>query len=150
MNLISFQRISHRFHKRNWNRIAGIIYKLNFLLFNSSVPPEVKIGENSRFAYGGIGVVINRRVIIGRDCIIGQGITIGGRGSNRPGSVVIGNGVFIGAGARILGSITIGDYAIIAPNAVVLKSVAPGCIVAGVPAKVIREGITKENQQEYV
>lgn len=126
------------------------MYKLNFLIFNSSVPPQVKIGKGSRFAYGGIGVVINKRVKIGNNCIIGQGITIGGRGKDRPGQVIIQDNVYIGAGARILGTLTIGEGSIIAPNAVVLKDVPTGCIVAGVPAKVIRQGITAQDHHLYV
>ncbi|MEM1326655.1 MAG: serine acetyltransferase [Bacteroidota bacterium] len=130
--------------------LAKLIYYLNFFLFNSAVPPEVKIGKGSRFAYGGIGVVMNKRAEIGEDCIIGQGITIGGRGQDRAGIVKIGNGVFIGAGARILGTVSVGDNAVIAPNSVVIKDVAAGTIVGGVPARFIRDGITKENQKMYV
>ena len=54
---------------------------------------------------------------------------------------IIGNNVYIGAGARILGPIEIGDNCLIAPNAVVIDSVKSNTIVGGVPAKVLKEGI---------
>lgn len=150
MNLANFQRVAHFFYRKKMTPIAKLIYKFNFLLFNSSVPPAVKIGKNSVFAYGGIGVVINKRVSFGENCVIGQGITIGGRGTDRPGKVTVGNHVFIGAGARILGTLTIGDWAIVAPNAVVLEDVPEGCIVGGMPAKIIRRGVNASNQHEFV
>ena len=88
--------------------------------------------------------MIHHRAVIGDHFIIGQGITIGGRSRN-PTVPVIGDKVYIGAGARVLGPIKVGSNVVIAPNAVVIKDVPDNCIVGGIPAKVIKEGIRFED-----
>ncbi|MEC3906303.1 serine acetyltransferase [Tamlana sp. 2201CG12-4] len=138
--LLKLHRLSHKLHKRKVPILPKMIYYLNYLLFNSSVPPEVVIGRNTIFAYGGIGVVIHKRAIIGDNCNIGQGITIGGR-SKYFDVPKIRNNVYIGAGARVLGPITVGNETIIAPNSVVLKNIPDNCMVAGVPAMIKKENI---------
>ena len=140
MNIIHLHRIAY------WLYSKKIIYYLQFLLFNSSVPYQTYIGKGTVFAYGGIGVVIHARAKIGNNCIIGQGITIGGR-SKKHGVPKIGNNVYIGAGARILGDIVIGDDVIIGPNAVVLKDIPSNCIAVGIPAKIIKTNI---KMRDYV
>jgi serine O-acetyltransferase len=140
MNVIYLYRIAHWLYNNKIPILPKLIYFLQFLLFNSSVPPQTKIGRNTVFAYGGIGTVIHARAIIGKNCAIGQGITIGGK-SRVYGVPKIGDFVYIGAGVRILGDITIGNNVIIGANSVVVKDIPDGCIVAGVPAKIIKEGI---------
>ena len=140
MNLIKFYRVANWLYRNKIPFLPKIIYYLQFLIYNSSVPPSVIIGKNTKFAYGGIGVVIHSRAIIGSDCIIGQGITIGGKSKN-PNVPKIGNRVYIAAGARIIGDVIIGDDVMIGANSVVTKSVPSNTVVAGVPAKIIKEGI---------
>ena len=74
---------------------------------------------------------------IGSDCWINQQVTIGYTFDSEP--PLIGNGVRISAGAKVLGQIEIGDNAIIAANAAVVKSVEENMVVGGVPAKIIGE-----------
>lgn len=82
------------------------------------------------------GIVIGETAVIGDDCSILQGVTLGGTGKEvgdrHP---KIGNGVLISVGAKVLGNIKVGDKAKIAAGSVVLKDVEPLCTVAGVPAK---------------
>src|SRR5690606_35285245 len=104
-----------------------------FLLFNSVVPPSAVIGKGSRFAYGGIGVVLHGKSLIGERVIIGQGVTVG-RKLDPVGVPVIGNDVYISAGAKLLGAITVGNNVIVGANAVVLHDIPDNAIVAGVPA----------------
>ncbi|MEO8109971.1 MAG: hypothetical protein ABI594_08070 [Ginsengibacter sp.] len=121
-----------------------IIYYLQYLLFNSSVPPSVKIGKKSKFAYGGIAVVLHGKCEIGENCTIGQGVTVGGRSKN----VIlpkIGNNVYLSAGSKILGAIIIGDNSIIGPNSVVINDVPNNSIVVGIPGKVIKMNIKPED-----
>ena len=98
------------------------------------------IGKNSLFGHGGIGVVLHPKTVIGEHCIIGQGITVGGR-SRHTEVPKIGDYVYIAAGARVLGPIKVGDHVFIAPNAVVIHDVADHTIVGGIPAKVLKEDI---------
>lgn len=84
----------------------------------------------------GFGTIVGPRQI-GENCWINSGITIGYKNDVDP-SPIIGNNVYIGAGAQILGPITIGDNAVIGANAVVLRDVPPNCMVAGVPARIIK------------
>jgi serine O-acetyltransferase len=123
----------------NWNVpvVPWVFEKLILMIYRCVVPRQCEIGEGTELGYGGIAVVIHERARIGRKVMISPCVTIGGR-SGIPGVPVIEDGVFIGAGARILGDIRIGRRAIIGANAVVLKSVPDDAVVAGIPARVIR------------
>jgi serine O-acetyltransferase len=137
MNAIYLYRLASRIHGWGIPLLPSAIKFLCFLIFNSVVPYTCKIGVGSRFAYGGVGVVIHSRAVIGSRVIIGQGVTIG-RQLDPDGIPTIGNNVYISAGARILGGITIGDNVIIGANSVVIRDVQSNTIVGGVPAKLIR------------
>lgn len=85
------------------------------------------------------GIVIHRRAVIGDDCLIRQGVTIG---AAKPGSQgirppVLGKRVELGAGAVLVGEITIGDDTVIGPNAVVMTNVPAGSIVVAPPARIM-------------
>ncbi|EHV9685138.1 serine O-acetyltransferase [Vibrio alginolyticus] len=127
-------------HNHKLTYISKLIEIVQFLLFNSYVPHSSSIGSGTKFAYGCIGVVIHKRAVIGKNCTIGQGITIGGR-SKSIGVPWLGDNVYIGAGARILGDLKVGDNVIIAPNSVVISDVPCNCIVGGIPAKILRNNI---------
>lgn len=137
MNAIKLYRVARKLHENKLEFLARNITKLNNLLHNSHIPHTAIIGENTVFAYNGIGLVLHNNTIIGDNCVIGQGITIGGRGKHG-GPPVIGNNVHIGPGARILGKFRVGDNSIVGANAVVISEVPENAIVAGVPAKIIK------------
>lgn len=140
MNLIKLHNIGSTLYRKKIPLLPTIIRYLIFLIYNSDVPCSVKIGKGTVFGHTGIGVVVHPRVVIGENCIVGQGITIGGR-SRAYEVPVIGNRVYIGAGARVLGPIKIGNNVIIGPNAVVIKDVPDNTIVGGIPAKVLKDNI---------
>ena len=136
--LIHLYRISNWLYRHKIPFIPKIIYGLNYLMFNCIVPPQCTIGKNTRFAYHGIGVVIHRDVVIGANCLIGQGVTIGGKvGHSR--LPVIGDNVYIAAGARIIGTVNIGNNVVIGCNSVVLHDCPPDSVWPGVPARLIRQ-----------
>lgn len=116
-----------------------IMYSIRFI-FGCYIPYTAEIGTGTKFGYGGIGIVIHNRSIIGTNCVISQGVTIGGT-SGKYEVPKIGNDVFIGAGAKIIGPITIGNNTVIAANAVVIKDVPANCLVGGIPAKIIKINI---------
>lgn len=79
------------------------------------------------------GIVINGK--FGSNCSIGQGVTVGSKGAGKSdGWPVLGDDIYIGAGAKIIGSIQIGSYSVIGANAVVIKDVPQKSLAAGVPA----------------
>jgi len=108
-----------------------------FLIFNSVIPASVRMGKGTRFMYGGIGCVIHKRAVIGERVCLGQGITIGRK--LKESCPVIGNDIYIGAGARILGNIKVGNNVIIGANSVVVTDIPQNSIVAGAPAKVVKK-----------
>lgn len=119
---------------------------INRILFGAFVPPSAIIGAQTKFAYGGSGVVIHTRAKIGQNCSIGPCTTIGGR-SKIYEVPEIGNNVYIGGGSKILGDVKIGDNVVVGANSVVIKSVKSNCVVAGIPAKIIKENI---NIDDYI
>lgn len=127
--------------------LPKLLWHLQYLLFNSSVPGSCTLMKGTKFAYGGIGVVIHARAVVGRNCMIGQGVAISGK-SGWYEVPVIGDNVEIHAGARVLGPVKIGDNVIIGANAVVVKDVPDNCVVAGVPARIIKDNMTEEARAE--
>jgi serine O-acetyltransferase len=83
-------------------------------------------------------IVIHGDCVIGDDCIIRQGVTMGNRYLDRPfDAPKLGKRVNVGAGAKLFGNITIGDDANIGANAVVLSDIPPGKTAVGIPAKIL-------------
>ncbi|AGC45975.1 hexapeptide repeat-containing transferase [Myxococcus stipitatus DSM 14675] len=138
VDAMTLYRVARGLRLKKVPLLPALLRKAIYYLHSSYVPDEAEIGEGTQLGYGGIGVVIHKAAKIGRHCLISQQVTIGGR-SGIEGAPVIGDYVRIGAGAKILGSIHIGDFAVIGANAVVLKDVAPGTVVAGIPARIIRQ-----------
>ncbi|MNC25698.1 Serine acetyltransferase [compost metagenome] len=122
-------------------KIANALIRI---IHNCAVFSETQIGKSTTFAYGGIGVVIHKKCVIGERCVIGQNVTIGGKSKHK--SVpIIGDDCYIASGAKILGPITVGNNVVIGANAVVLKDIPDGCIVVGIPARIIKTGILSKD-----
>lgn len=118
--------------------LASIVYRPLAILLNCSVPFSVSIGRRVQWGHGFNGVFVSRNAVIGDDCIILHQVTIGSKygspGEQR--SPVIGHGVLIGAGAKIIGGVTIGDGARIGANALVVDDVPADAICFAPPAQV--------------
>ena len=108
-------------------------------VFQTDINPAARIGKGI-FLDHATGLVVGETAVIGDNVSILHGVTLGGtgkEGSDR--HPKIGNGVLIGAGAKILGNIQIGHCSRVAAGSVVLKEVPPKTTVAGVPARVVGE-----------
>ncbi len=138
LNAIFFYRIERWLYLHHIPVLPKLIELLIFLMYNSKVPYQAVIGAGTKLGYGGMGVVIHCKSIIGSKCIIAQQVTIGGGNSRYPGVPVIGDNVYIAKGAIVFGGISIGNNVVIGANAVVNKPIPDNAIVAGIPAKVIR------------
>jgi len=137
LNAYHLYRIAHQLYKWKIPFLPKLIKLLIFLLYNSSIPYEAKLGKGTRFGYGGIGVVLHKRTVMGRNCMIGSNVTVGGK-SGLYEVPVFGDNVYIATGAKILGPIKIGNNVTIGANAVVISDVPDNAVVAGVPARIIR------------
>ena len=102
------------------------------------IHPGATIGKRLVIDHG-MGIVIGETAIVGDDCLLYQGVTLGGSGKEKgKRHPTLGNNVLVGAGAKVLGSFTVGDNARIAANAVVLNEIPENATAVGVPARVVR------------
>lgn len=145
--LIHFYRFNHWLFTHHIPVLPKIICKLQYLFFNCYVPASCVIGKGTKFGYGGMAVVIHARAVIGKNCLIGQCVTIGGKSGWRE-VPVLGDNVMVNAGARIIGPVKIGDNVEVGANCVVVKDVPSNCVVAGVPARIIRKNMTADDLLE--
>ena len=136
VNAIFFYRIANWLYRHHIPILPKIIQLFIFLCYNCNIPYKVKIGRGTSFSHGGIGVLFNRSVEIGDNCIIGNNCSIVGQTPfyNTP---VLKNNVYLAPGCVIQGPVIIGNNVIIGANAVVNKSVPDNAIVAGIPARII-------------
>lgn len=146
-------------HMKNGEIKKSKLYeRMNHLLHNSSIPATVDVGKGVNFAYGGIGLIVHGRYIIGDFATVGSNVTLGGRGSSKTvytledgthmGVPRIGDYAYIATGAKVLGGVDVGACSIIGANSVVIDHVPPCSVVAGAPAKIIAT-ITKDNMKKY-
>ena len=132
---------AHRFNHWLWSHglkwLARVLSHLSRWLTGIEIHPGAQIGRRF-FIDHGMGVVIGETTIIGDDCTLYHGVTLGGTswsaGKRHP---TLGNDVVVGAGAKILGPIDIGDDSRVGSNAVVLKDVPAGATVVGIPGRII-------------
>jgi serine O-acetyltransferase len=136
---------SHWLAARGAGGPAKLLQALVQAMYGLVLPPEATVGAGTLFAYRGTGVVVHSRAVIGRNCLIGPGVTIGGRSRHRD-VPVIGDDVFVGAGARVLGPVHVGSGSVIGANAVVIEDVPASSMVGGVPARILRRDI---NVRDY-
>ena len=135
---------AHYFNKHHLRIVGKMFEEFNRILNGCEIPTSVKLGDDVTFPHRGLGVVIHPEAEIGDGTTILQNVTLGGK-TGQPGAPKIGKRCILGAGAVILGDISIGDNCIVGSNAVVTHSVPDNCIVAGVPAKIIKENINRDD-----
>ena len=127
---------------------ARMVATFSRWLTGIEIHPAATIGSRF-FIDHGMGVVIGETAVIGDDCTLYHGVTLGGtswsKGKRHP---TLGNDVVVGAGAKVLGPITIGDGARIGSNAVVMKEVPSRTTVVGVPGRIVRRVQESEGAQE--
>lgn len=136
---------AHRVNHWLWNHGLQLVARWSSqvarLLTGIEIHPAAQVGRRI-FIDHGMGVVIGETSVIGDDVTIYQGVTLGGTGKEHgKRHPTIGNGVVIGAGAKVLGNITIGDNSRIGAGSVVMRSVPENSTVVGVPGHIVfRDG----------
>jgi serine O-acetyltransferase len=134
---ILFHRLAHLLYRIHLKFIARLISQIARFITGIEIHPGAKIG-NRLFIDHGSGVVIGETAIIGDNCTIYHGVTLGGTAkSNIKRHPTLKNNVMIGSGAKILGPITIGNNVKVGANAVVLNDISDDSTVVGIPGKII-------------
>lgn len=138
VHAILIHRISNRLWLAKWRYLARLLSFFSRMFTNIDIHPGAKIGRRF-FIDHGIGVVIGETAEIGNDCTLYHGVTLGGtswnKGKRHPS---LGNGVLIGAGAKILGPITLGNDVRVGANSVVVKDAPANSTVIGIPGKIVQ------------
>lgn len=147
---VLFHRFAHMLYKCGLRFIPRLISQLSRFFTKIEIHPGATIGKGLLIDHG-CGVVIGETTVIGDDCTIYQGVTLGGTGKETgKRHPTLGNNVMVGAGAKILGPFTVGDNSKIAANAVLLREVEPDSTCVGVPARVIKRGTKRVNDLDQV
>ena len=140
-------RVAHKLYIKEKFLPARAVSQLARFLTGIEIHPGAEIGKRLMIDHGS-GVVIGETCIIGDDCTIYQGVTLGGTGKDTgKRHPTLGNNVMVGSGAKVLGPFKIGDGAKIAAGAVVLKEIPAGATAVGIPAKVVRQKGEKVEEQ---
>lgn len=143
-----FHRWAHALWLAEWKGLARWLSSVSRFLTGIEIHPGAKIGRRF-FIDHGMGVVIGETAEIGDDVTLYHGVTLGGtswdKGKRHP---TLGNGVVVGAGAKVIGPILVGDGAKIGSNSVVTKPVPAGATAVGNPARLILKDAQDKAEQE--
>lgn len=130
-------RVAHALYNRKVPVLPRLVSHASRFLTGIEIHPGAKIGEGF-FIDHGMGVVIGETAEVGDNCMLYQGVTLGGTSTHKTKRhPTLGNNVVVGAGAHIIGAIEIGDNSKIGSGSVVVKPVPPNSTVVGVPGRVV-------------
>ncbi|MBE0509297.1 MAG: serine O-acetyltransferase [Chromatiales bacterium] len=138
LHAVILHRVSHRLWGWGLKWLARVLAGFSRWMTGIEIHPGATLGRRF-FIDHGMGVVIGETAVIGDDCTIYHGVTLGGtswnKGKRHP---TLGNDVVVGAGAKVLGPITVGNGARIGSNAVVVKNVPKATTVVGIPGRIVK------------
>ena len=145
--ILSYRR-AHKLYEKGHFFLARWISQRSRRRTGIEIHPGAKIGKGL-FIDHGAGVIIGETTIIGDNCTLYQGVTLGGTGKEQgKRHPTLGNNVMVSAGAKVLGSFTIGDNSKIGAGSVVLSEVPPNSTVVGVPGRVVKRSYASLPQEE--
>ena len=134
---VAVHRITHRMWVKGLRFLPRFLSFISRVMTNVDIHPGAKIGRRFFIDHGAC-VVVGETAIVGDDVTLYHGVTLGGtswnKGRRHP---QLGNGVMVGAGAKILGAIAVGDNVRVGANSVVVEPVPADCTVIGIPGKVV-------------
>ena len=140
---IIYHKLAHFLYRYRLFFLARLISQIARFLTGIEIHPGATLGRRVFFDHG-MGIVIGETAIVGDDCIIFHGVTLGGLSSKNSSKTnsnkrhpTIKNNVLLGAGAKLLGDITIGENVKVGANAVVLNDIPDNAVAVGVPARII-------------
>ena len=131
-------RIAHWLYLHHRFFLARCVSQWSRFWTGIEIHPGATIGHRLVIDHG-MGIVIGETAEVGDDCLLYQGVTLGGTGKDKgKRHPTLGNNVLVGSGAKVLGPFKVGDNCRIAAGAVVLREVPPNRTAVGVPAQVVR------------
>jgi len=138
VHAVAFHRIAHPVWSRLRLRlIARWMSHVARFLTGIEIHPGAQLGRRV-FIDHGMGTVIGETAVVGDDCLLYHGVTLGGTGKERgKRHPTLEAGVVVGAGAAVLGNITLGSNVKVGAGSVVVSDVPPNCTVVGIPARVV-------------
>ena len=146
LHAVLIYRMAHKLHEDKFYTLARALSQFGKFLTGIEIHPGAKIGKGL-FIDHGTGVVIGETAEIGDNCILYQGVTLGGTGKGKgKRHPTLGNNVMVGCGAKVLGPFKIGDNVKIAANSVVLDAIPDNSTAVGAPARVVRRNGVKVTQ----
>ncbi len=144
VHAIIWHRVAHFFYVIHLRFLARLLSQLCRFFTGIEIHPGAKIGRRLVIDHG-MGVVIGQTAVIGDNCTIYQGATLGGTGKeHNKRHPTLGNNVVVGAGAKVLGNITVGDNVKNGANSVVLKNVPSDTTVVGVTRIIDKTNVIDE------
>ncbi len=150
VHALIWHRIAHWFYQKHMFFVARLISQIARFFTLIEIHPGAQLGHGILIDHGA-GVVIGETAVVGDNCTIYQGVTLGGvgtkKGKRHP---TLGNNVTVGSGAKILGSFQVGDNCSIAANAVLLQPLEENITAVGIPAKPVKKDGVKIQKKETV
>ena len=138
VHAVLYHRLAHWLYVHHRFFLARCVSQWNRFWTGIEIHPGAIIGHRLVIDHG-MGIIIWETTEIGDDCLLYQGVTLGGTGKDKgKRHPTLGNNVLVGSGAKVLGPFTVWDNARIAAGAVVLGEVPPNATAVGVPAQVVR------------
>ena len=136
--MLSYRRAHRHYLKGHYFRARWISQRAAHKT-GIEIHPGAKIGKGL-FIDHGTGVIIGETTVIGDNCTLYQGVTLGGNGKETgKRHPTLEDNVMVSAGAKIIGSFTIGANSKIGAGSVVIEEVPPNCTVVGIPGRVVRQ-----------
>ncbi len=151
VHALIWHRVAHWFYRHHMFFLARLISQLARFFTLIEIHPGAQLGHGILIDHG-CGVVIGETTVVGDNCTIYQGVTLGGvgtqKGKRHP---TLGNNVTVGAGAKILGSFEVGDNCSIAANAVLLRQLDENITAVGIPARPVKkDGVPIQKKQKTI
>lgn len=140
LHAVILHRVAHWLWQHELRLLARLVSEVNRFATGIEIHPGARMGRRL-FIDHGMATVVGETAVIGDNCTLYQGVTLGGTGKEtgrrHP---ALGSNVLVGVGASVLGFITVGDNSVVGAGSVVLEDVPPDSTVVGVPARLVRQG----------
>ena len=138
VHAVLYHRLAHWLYVHHRFFLARCVSQWSRFWTGIEIHPGATIGHRLVIDHG-MGIVIGETAEVGDDCLLYQGVTLGGTGKDQgKRHPTLGNNVLVGSGAKVLGPFTVGENSRIAAGAVVLEEVPPNSTAVGVPAQIVR------------